>query len=78
MRLQKALFLGGALFLLAACSDATAPTSQLRTKSGVPMAAAKAPTGGTEGGILECRSGYNVFRGDKEVCADDLVIQPLP
>jgi hypothetical protein len=31
---RQALFLGGAVLLLAACSDATAPTAQVRGNSG--------------------------------------------
>jgi len=78
MLLKRAVFYGGAILLLAACSDVTAPKPQLQTKS-VPSAAAKGP------GVKklddpttldECRSGYFVSAGDKLVCADQL--QPLP
>ena len=85
MALKKALFLGGAVLLLAACSDATAPKPQLRS-GGQPAAAAKAVSGsgpstasdpGTGGGILDdCRSGYYIRVGDQDVCVDWLMDQP--
>ena len=42
MGFRQALFLGGAVLVLAACSDATAPTSQMR--QGGAVAAAKSDT----------------------------------
>jgi len=73
MAWKKALFLGGAVLLLAACSDAAAPTS---LRDGGPAAAAKSSTTETAlpnsdlnfiGGD-DCRSGYYVRVGDRDVC----------
>lgn len=77
MAWKKALFLGGAVLLLAACSDATAPNSLRRT--GSKAAAIKLdtdPQGLTPQSFGleiapstdECRSGYYVRSGDKDVC----------
>ena len=72
MALKKALFLGGAVLLLAACSDATAPGNALR--DGAPVAAAKAgaPKRIVDPGTTtlpdDCKSGYYVRSGDKDVC----------
>lgn len=81
---KKALFLGGAVLLLAACSDATAPAPAV-TRSGVPSAAAKAKgnvaptTAPTVDPLLapltDCRSGYYVRVGDKDVCILDTALQ---
>jgi hypothetical protein len=67
---KKALFLGGAVVLLAACDRATAPDTQLR-QGGVPAAALKAPASKLPRvGTLDldpdlCR-GYYVRSGDAE------------
>ena len=75
MAWKKALFLGGAVLLLAACSDATAP-SALRQEgraaavvSPLDATGTLAPTDGTMS-LLDgdCRSGYYVRSGDKDVC----------
>lgn len=75
MAWKKALFLGGAVLLLAACSDATAPSSLQRagskaaTLSSVPVA--EPTVGGTSLiGDPDCRSGYYVRSGDKDVCIE--------
>jgi hypothetical protein len=86
MVLKRTLVLGGAILLLAACSDATAPKSQLQTRDGDAAAAAKggnskknapnAATGvgptisPTDGGDGECRNGYYVRSGDRDICID--------
>ena len=79
MAWKKALFLGGAVLLLAACSDATAPKS-LRARDGAPAAAAL--VGSEDGGpviqsleleidaTVDCRSGYYVRSGDKDICVE--------
>lgn len=77
MQLKKALVLGGAILLLAACSDATAPKPQLRTLDDTPAAAAKAPGKGgrtsTDGTVNdECRSGFSIRTGDREICVPEL------
>ncbi|HEU4996278.1 MAG TPA: hypothetical protein VFT29_15785 [Gemmatimonadaceae bacterium] len=82
MAWKKALFLGGAVLLLAACSDATAPNSLSRT--GAKAAAIKLdadPLSQNPQSLTpqsfeleiaplteECRSGYYVRSGDKDVC----------
>lgn len=80
MSWKKALFLGGAVVLLAACSDATAPRP---LREGASAANAKAgtvartfdstPTVLDDG---DCKSGYYVRSGDKDICV--LQIDPLP
>lgn len=79
MSWKKALFLGGAVVLLAACSDATAPRP---LRSGAAAAAAKstpitsmidATTTIVDDG--ECKSGYYVRSGDKDICVT--LIDPL-
>lgn len=84
MAWKKALFLGGAVLLLAACSDATAPAA---LRQGASAAAAKgstdqgsvAPTPTTVDPLLapttDCRSGYYVRVGDKDVCILDTSLQ---
>jgi hypothetical protein len=77
MAWKKALFLGGAVLLLAACSDATAPKSQ-RARDGAPQAAVLvAPedmpiTKSFEfpDDVEACRSGYYVRSGDKDLCIE--------
>src|SRR3954463_11639830 len=78
MSWKKALFLGGAVMLLAACSDATAPEP---LRSGAPAAAAvrigapapAAPPSFAPLSIIgdDCRSGYYVRSGDRDICAID-------
>jgi hypothetical protein len=77
MAWKKALFLGGAVLLLAACSDATAPNS-LRTRDGGPSTAAWIVPSMTpfkvefelpDDGCSD-RSGYYVRSGDKDLCID--------
>jgi hypothetical protein len=75
MAWKKALFLGGAVLLLAACSDATAPSTLRKVD---PAATAKVlgtssdltPIDGAVNTLMdeECRSGYYVRSGDKDVC----------
>jgi hypothetical protein len=68
MNWKQAVFLGGAVLLLAACSDATAPQSQLRqAKVG---ASVKAPVGGgTVTTAAGCRTGYSVNSGQADTTA---------
>jgi|SRR3954470_4113424 hypothetical protein len=84
MAWKKALFFGGAVLLLAACSDATAPSATLR--NGRPAAAAImrdgpttqwAPADGTVNDLGDdlCRSGYYVRSGDRDVCV--LSLDPM-
>jgi hypothetical protein len=80
MSWKKALFLGGAVMLLAACSDATAPTP---LRSGAPTAAIMSGAGtatSTSDPVVniigdDCRSGYYVRSGDKDFCLDQLLPQ---
>src|SRR5436190_5135219 len=73
MAWKKALFLGGAVLLLAACSDATAPSTP---RNGSPAAADKANMVSTVApletlidiGGETCRSGYYVRSGDRDLC----------
>jgi len=67
MAWKKALFLGGAVLLLAACSDATAPDA-LPKDSGRAAITSKMGTGTAQLLDDECRSGYYVRSGDKDVC----------
>src|SRR5262245_13549434 len=78
MAWKKALFLGGAVLLLAACSDATAPNSLVRDSKApaslvmpgrsdlVPTTQSAEPLSMLE----SCRSGYYVRSGDKDVCVE--------
>ena len=72
---KKALFLGGAVLLLAACSDATAPRPQVRGGS-APTANLVAPVQPIAnsidpfGLVDDCRSGYYVRSGDKDLCVE--------
>ena len=71
MAWKKALFLGGAVLLLAACSDATAPNSLKRAGSkAVNLSAmpADASTLSVDPSMLDvdCRSGYYVRSGDRK------------
>ena len=79
MLLRRALFYGGAILVLAACSDATAPKPQLQTRDGVGAAAAKAPGKAWKtpdaGTLDDCRS-WAITQGDKEVCLDDVLPSP--
>jgi hypothetical protein len=81
MAWKKALFLGGAVLLLAACSDAVAPNALSRDGSKAMSAKLSGPVGpGTvtpasfEEELLidpvECRSGYYVRSGEKDICLD--------
>jgi len=76
MAWKKALFLGGAVLLLAACSDATAPKSQ-RARDGAPQAAVLVDDGDMPitkslefPDVESCRSGYYVRSGDKDLCIE--------
>ena len=77
MAWKKALFLGGAVLLLAACSDATAPKSQ-QARDRAPAAEAfvmpsldPLPKSFELTDFPEdCRSGYYVRSGDKDVCVE--------
>jgi hypothetical protein len=82
MAWKKALFLGGAVLLLAACSDATAPKSLVRDGS-TPAAKLVVPVEGPALNTLDsldpaqlldeassCRSGYYVRSGEKDVCLE--------
>jgi hypothetical protein len=79
MAWKKALFLGGAVLLLAACSSATAPDPQVR--DGDPAAAAKTTSGSKpviQSSVedLIC-SGYYVRTGREDEClVDELPIMP--
>ena len=80
MSWKKALFLGGAVMLLAACSDATAPRPMRTTNSGtaaVTSSGTISVTGTVSTGtsvdpitglLDDCRSGYYVRSGDKDIC----------
>jgi hypothetical protein len=60
MNWKQTLFLGGAILLLAACSDATAPSTQLRRGSaGVAAKGTFNPTVTSE----TCKSGYSIQPG---------------
>src|SRR5437762_4688923 len=78
MAWKKALFLGGAVLLLAACSDATAPSSLTQSKR-APVASATASDSTLVGASSTddpysldpvCRSGYYVRSGDRWECID--------
>lgn len=77
MGFKQALFLGGAVLVLAACSDAVSPSSPLMSKGGA-SAAAKADTTTTTrlpgARTLDgtCRSGYMVSSGRDSVCVDEI------
>jgi len=67
---KQALFVGGAILILAACSDATAPErpASLRTVPGTADARVQKPKRTDGGGSLvarpnDCRSGYSVSVG---------------
>lgn len=78
MAWKKALFLGGAVLLLAACSDATAPNALQKNSGRAAIMSTAAPAGllPGDGSVQflgeECRSGYYVRSGDKDVCAIQL------
>lgn len=75
MAWKKALFLGGAVLLLAACSDATAPSSLTRAGS---KASDLSATSVNKSSLEEdatifdsdCRSGYYVRSGDRDLCIE--------
>jgi hypothetical protein len=68
MNWKKAVFLGGAVLLLAACDRATAPNALVR--EGGPAAAAKAPTSPkhprTDSGLDGGCEGYFVREGGRD------------
>jgi len=67
MTWKQALFMGGAVLLLAACSDVTAPSNDLRPVNG--KASAKAAPGALPTATsTACRSGYSVSSGYTEDC----------
>lgn len=77
MAWKKALFLGGAVLLLAACNSATAPNSL--TRDGSKAAAIRLDSEAVTPlsfdvdinpslNVDECRSGYYVRSGDKDLC----------
>ena len=77
MAWKKALFLGGAVLLLAACSDATAPNSLARagSKAAALQVAPLDPAITDIGAVsliddADCRSGYYVRSGDKDICIE--------
>ena len=64
MNWKQVLFLGGAVMVLAACADATAPTSGLRKVNGSAAANSKSsPKGGTVTSDGLCGH-YSVSVGD--------------
>ena len=73
MSWKKVVFLGGAAFLLAACSEsATAPSALVR--DGGHSAAAKAAPAGPKAGVTStpsdgCESGYFVQWGRDSSCS---------
>jgi len=74
MNWKKAVFLGGAVLLLAACDRATAPNALVR--EGGPAAAAKAPPSKPSPkintGLNGCETGYFVREGARDsTCAAD-------
>jgi hypothetical protein len=82
MAWKKALFLGGAVLLLAACSDAVAPNALARDGSRSLTAKLSGPVS-SPGAVtpasyeeellidpVECRSGYYVRSGGKDLCLD--------
>lgn len=82
MAWKKALFLGGAVLLLAACSDAVAPNAL--TRDGSKAAPARLLGPGNPRTLtpanfdldpsftdpVDCRSGYYVRSGEKDICLD--------
>ena len=67
MTWKTALFLGGAVVLLAACDNATAPQPQLRTMHGAAAASGKTtfdPSATTLS--TSCKSGYSVSSGNSD------------
>jgi len=78
MAWKKALFLGGAVLLLAACSDATAPSALQQNRGRDAAIISTMDQNGVVGSdgtvnsldidVGECRSGYYVRSGDKDVC----------
>lgn len=67
MNWKQTLFLGGAILLLAACSNATAPQPGLRQVKGA--ASVKSGTGSTTvptATSTACRSGYTVQVGQSD------------
>jgi hypothetical protein len=62
MTWKQALFMGGAVLLLAACSDVTAPSSNLRPVNGAKAAAKASPLDATAT-TTECKTGYSVQSG---------------
>lgn len=77
MAWKKALFLGGAVLLLAACSDATAPStlrpggSAANLKATQPIGAEALPMSTLD----DCRSGYYVRSGDRDICLGGIELQ---
>ena len=77
MAWKKALFLGGAVLLLAACSDATAP-KPLTRNGAAPASSFVVPSDSSSPSTIDpsslidtdCRSGYYVRSGDKDLCID--------
>jgi hypothetical protein len=76
MDLKKAVFLGGAVLLLAACDRATAPNALVR--EGGPAAAAKAAPkspatgiGNPVGLFGDCENGMFFREGRDSVCATE-------
>lgn len=78
MTIKKVVFLGGALLVLAACSDAVGPTSGAQSvdqramvrkdSTTVTTTTTATPTAGTIT-MDECRSGYVIVSGRAE-CMD--------
>lgn len=83
MAWKKALFLGGAVLLLAACSDATAPNSLVRDGSRAAAFRGGAPLLDPVKALdlpslidgPDCRSGYYVRSGDRDLCVEVPEIQ---
>lgn len=77
MGFRQALFLGGAVLVLAACSDATGPEPAMR--KGGAAASAKSDTTvtttqpklpkGARSATEECRTGFLVSSGRDSTCA---------
>jgi hypothetical protein len=68
---KHAIFLGGAVLILAACADVTAPTPNLQQTTRRAAAKSSSPTT-TETTLnptsLDCKTGYSVQVGFSLVC----------
>lgn len=64
MTIRRALFLGGAVMVLAACSDSTAPMASAKKHGSMAATKQPAPTVSTTTSMFgDCRTGYTVASG---------------